>query len=58
MPMTRRMVPVLLVDYTHAVDDRREWVAYLRVNPIVDPLRAEPRFEALVQRMKFNAPAA
>ncbi len=36
-----------------AVDDRRGWAAYLRVNPILDPLRDEPRFKAIVQRMKF-----
>ncbi len=38
-----------------AVDDRRGWSAYLRVHPILDPLRAEPRFEAIVKRMKFDA---
>jgi hypothetical protein len=41
-----------------AVDDRRGWVAYLRVHPIMDPLRGEPRFAALVQKMKFDPPAA
>jgi eukaryotic-like serine/threonine-protein kinase len=41
-----------------AADDRRGWVAYLRVHPIVDPLRGEPRFAALVERMKFDSPAA
>ena len=41
-----------------AVDDRRGWVAYLRVHPILDPVREEPRFKAIVQRMKFEAPAA
>ncbi|MEX2109037.1 MAG: protein kinase [Gemmatimonadaceae bacterium] len=41
-----------------ALNDRRGWVAYLRVHPIMDPLRDEPRFNALVQRMKFDAPAA
>lgn len=38
-----------------AVDDRRGWVAYLRVHPILDPVREEPRFKAIVQRMKFVA---
>jgi serine/threonine-protein kinase len=40
------------------LDDRRGWSAYLRVHPIMDPLRGEPRFKELVQRMKFDAPAA
>ena len=47
------------LDWTdRAIDERRGWAAYLRVHPIVDPLRAEPRFAALVERMKFGAPAA
>ncbi|MBC7791510.1 MAG: tetratricopeptide repeat protein, partial [Anaerolineae bacterium] len=41
-----------------AVDDRRGWSAYLRVHPIMDPLRGEPRFAALVERMKFDVPFA
>jgi serine/threonine protein kinase/tetratricopeptide (TPR) repeat protein len=41
-----------------ALNDRRGWVAYLRVHPIMDPLRGEPRFKALVERMKFDASAA
>ncbi|MBC7789738.1 MAG: protein kinase [Anaerolineae bacterium] len=36
-----------------ACDDRRGWLAYLRVNPIFDPLRSDKRFEELVQRMKL-----
>ena len=35
-----------------AYDDRRGWLAYLEVNPILDPLRSEPRFQALVERMR------
>ena len=42
----------------HAVEDRRGWAAYLRVHPIVDPLRNEPRFARLVERMKFGTPVA
>ncbi|HEY4735098.1 MAG TPA: hypothetical protein VIH53_11180, partial [Gemmatimonadaceae bacterium] len=40
------------------IDERRGWAAYLRVHPVVDSLRGEPRFDALVKRMGFDAPAA
>src|SRR5467141_2118936 len=41
------------LDWTdRAIDERRGWAAYLRVHPILDPLRAEPRFDALVEKMK------
>jgi serine/threonine-protein kinase len=44
--------PALLwTERAHA--ERRGWLAYLRVNPIMDPLRAEPRFHALVERMRL-----
>ena len=33
--------------------ERRWWLCYLRVNPLMDPLRAEPRFEALARRMRL-----
>jgi serine/threonine-protein kinase len=36
-----------------ALDERRGWLAYLRVNPLVDPLRGHPRFDALVARMRL-----
>jgi serine/threonine-protein kinase len=36
-----------------AYAERRGWLAYLKVNPIFDPLRQHPRFAALVQRMKL-----
>ena len=32
--------------------ERRGWLNYLAVNPLVDPLRGNPRFEALVKRMQ------
>jgi serine/threonine-protein kinase len=34
-----------------AYDERRGWLAYLNVHPVVDPLRNEPRFKALVRKM-------
>ena len=41
-----------------AIDERRGWAAYLRVHPLVDPLRANPRFDELVKKMTFDRPAA
>ena len=41
-----------------AIDERRGWAAYLRVHPVVDSLRREPRFAELVKKMTFDAPAA
>jgi serine/threonine-protein kinase len=34
-----------------AYDERRGWMAYLNVHPIVDPLRGDPRFQSLVKKM-------
>ena len=31
--------------------DRRGWLVYLAVNPLMDPMRGHPRFEALVRQM-------
>ena len=36
-----------------AREERRGWVAYLRVNPIFDPLRETERFRALLESMKL-----
>ena len=36
-----------------AYDERRGWLAYFNVNPLLDPLRGKPRFEALVKRMRL-----
>jgi len=45
------------LDWTEkALDARRGWVAYLNVNPIVDPLRGHPKFEMLVKRMQLPTP--
>ncbi len=34
-------------------DERRGWLAYLRVHPIADPLRAEPRFTELLRALRL-----
>ncbi|HUF29242.1 MAG TPA: tetratricopeptide repeat protein, partial [Gemmatimonadaceae bacterium] len=31
--------------------DRRGWLAYLKVNPLLDPMRGHPKFDALVREM-------
>ena len=36
-----------------AYEDRRGWLTYLRVEPILDPLRGDPRFRALLERMRL-----
>ena len=35
-----------------AYEERRGWLAYFTVNPLLDPLREEPRFKALVARLR------
>ena len=37
-----------------AVEDRRGWLAYLKVEPSLDPLRSDPRFGRLVERMRLS----
>ena len=37
-----------------AYRERRGWLAYLNVHPVVDPLRNEPRFSELVERMGLS----
>jgi hypothetical protein len=36
-----------------AVEDRRGWLAYLKVEPLLDPLRGDPRFGRLLERMRL-----
>jgi serine/threonine-protein kinase len=36
-----------------AVEDRRGWLAYLRVEPLLDALRPDPRFNRLLERMRL-----
>jgi serine/threonine-protein kinase len=59
-PVTFAIVHIGLGNVQEALDwterahaERRGWLAYLKVNPIFDPLREEPRFKALVQKMRL-----
>jgi serine/threonine-protein kinase len=36
-----------------ALEERRGWLVYLTVNAVFDPLRAEPRYQALVRRLRL-----
>ena len=36
-----------------AVEDRRGWLAYLKVEPLLDPLRGDPRFGRLLEKMRL-----
>ncbi len=38
-----------------ALAERRGWMAYLLVNPILDPVRGHPRFAALVEKVGLPA---
>lgn len=42
------------VEWTEkAYAERRGWLCYVRVNPLMDPMRGHPRFETLVERMRL-----
>ena len=34
--------------------DRRGWLAYLKVEPLLDPLRSDARFTRLLERMRLT----
>ena len=38
-----------------AFEDRAGFILYLNVEPLFDPLRADPRFAELVRKMKFQS---
>jgi hypothetical protein len=37
-----------------AYEERRGWLAYLRVDPLVDVLRPDPRFAEWLRRMRLD----
>jgi serine/threonine-protein kinase len=44
--------------FERAADEREPWVVYLAVDPIYEPLHADPRFGALVRRLGLPTPAS
>src|SRR6266404_4716005 len=36
-----------------AYEDRRGWLTYMRVDPIFDPVKDDPRYEAFLKRMRL-----
>ena len=47
-----------LASLERACDERCDAMAYLAVDPLLDPLRAEPRFERLIERVGLAQAAA
>ena len=42
------------LDWTErAYAERRGWLAYLKVHPLMDPMRGHPRFQALLKKMRL-----
>jgi serine/threonine-protein kinase len=60
-PVALAMIQVALGEVDASFDllekahqERRGWLAYLRIEPILDPLRSDPRFARLVERMRLR----
>ncbi|HXV90680.1 MAG TPA: tetratricopeptide repeat protein, partial [Gemmatimonadales bacterium] len=43
----------VFADIARAHAERRGWMAYLRVDPLLDPLRGDPRFGEWLRRMRL-----
>ncbi|HEU5040064.1 MAG TPA: tetratricopeptide repeat protein, partial [Gemmatimonadales bacterium] len=59
-PVSCAVLQISLGDHDGAFDsldrayqDRRGWLTYLRVEPALDPLRGDPRFAGLLERMRL-----
>jgi serine/threonine-protein kinase len=59
-PVAFAQLHLALGDHHRALDyaerayaERRGWLAYVNVNPMLDPLRAESRFQALVEKLRL-----
>jgi hypothetical protein len=36
-----------------AYEERSVWMCFIKMDPTLEPLRAEPRFQALMRKMNF-----
>jgi tetratricopeptide (TPR) repeat protein len=59
-PVAFAQLHLALGDHARALDyaerayaERRGWLAYVNVNPMLDPLRSESRFQALVEKLRL-----
>jgi hypothetical protein len=43
-----------VAELDQAYDDRAGFIINLKVEPILDPLRSDPRFTEMVSRLKFS----
>ena len=60
-PVAQAGLYVTLGDVDHAFDwlekayqERRGWLAYLRIEPMLARLRVDPRFQLLLERMRLR----
>lgn len=60
-PVALAMIQVALGDVDASFDllekahqERRGWLAYLRIEPVLDPLRSDRRFHRLLERMRLT----
>ena len=42
-------------DLERAFDERSSWLVYVNVSPLLKPLRSEPRFIALLERLGLQS---
>ena len=40
--------------WSKAYQDRRGWLAYLKIEPMLDGIRDDPRFHRLLERMRLT----
>jgi serine/threonine-protein kinase len=59
-PFCQALIYLGLGEHSKAIDwlekayeGRSQWLTWLKVEPLLDPLRPDPRFQALVKRMNF-----